>query len=758
MVSRRAFVLGSAGVGGALVVGWSVMPPRQRLLTENPAAAVPGEHTFNGWVRIGSDDRVTVLLAKSEMGQGVSTALAMVLADELDADWSKVRTEPAPVDRIYNNLAMVVDGLPFHPDDDGTLKHFLGWMTAKTMREVGVMATGGSSSVKDLWMPMRQAGSSARAMLVSAAAQTWKVPVGAVTVRSGVVHHLDSGRSLRYGELAERAAQELIPTRTVLKKPAQFTLIGKATRRIDAPGKIDGSARFGIDVLPPGLRYASLVMSPTLGGQVARHDGAAAAAMPGVAKVLAVAGTRGGSGAVAVVADTPWHAMQAARKVSVEWTPGPAAGLSSAGLMQQLAQALDGDDGFGYQSRGDVRSALQGAARTLKAEYRAPLLAHATMEPMNCTVLVKDGQATVWAPTQVPDIARAAAAQALGLPAERVTLNVTLLGGGFGRRLEVDHVAQAAAIARELPGQPVQTFWSREQDMQHDLYRPPCVARYEAGLDAQGRIVAWNATSAGPSIVQQYLARQWGMPAAGPDKTTAEGAFDQPYEWPAVRVGHVIVDLPVAVGFWRAVGHSHQAFFKECFLDECAHAAGQDPLAYRLALLQRHPRHRAVLEAVTRAAGWGQPLPPAADGAPRARGLALHQSFGSIVAQVAEVSVSPADKTIRVHRIVAAIDCGLVVNPAGVRQQMESAVVYGLGAALHGEITLRDGRVEQSNFHDYPVPRMHECPKIETVLMQNLEPPEGVGEPGTPPVAPAVANALFALTGQRLRSLPLRLA
>lgn len=760
MVSRRRFVLGTLGAAGALVLGWSLLPVRQRLNTSDPLPLQPGQVALNGWLKIGTDDSVTVMLARSEMGQGVITSLAMLLAEELDADWSRVRTEPAPIDPIYNNIATVVDGLPFRPDDQGSFKRAVGWITAKSMREIGVMVTGGSTSIKDLWLPMRQAGAAARGMLVAAAARAWAVPAAEVQVAAGVLRHPASGRESRFGALAEAAAREPLRADPPLKDPARFTLLGHAQHRLDTPGKIDGGARFGIDQRPPGLLHASVVMCPTLGGRVRSFDDTAARGLPGVMKALAVPPMRGGTGAVAVIADTPWHAMQAVKQVAttVQWDHGPAAGLSSAGLMQQLAQTLDHDDGFAYHREGDAVRALAGAAKTIDAEYRAPLLAHATMEPMNCTVWLRgDGSASVWAPTQVPDFARSAAAEGLGIDTDQVTLEVTLLGGGFGRRLDVDFVAQAAAIARALPGQPVQTVWSREQDMQHDLYRPPCVARWRAGFDAQGQPLAWSAVSAGPSIVHQVVKRQFGLPGAGPDKTTVEGAFDQPYEWPAARIGHAIVDLPLQVGFWRSVGHSHQAFFKESFIDECAHAVGRDPLAFRAALLARHPRHRHVLERAAALAGWGTPLAPAADGAKKARGIALHQSFGSIVAQVAEVSVA-ADKGIRVHRVVAVIDCGFPVNPDGIRQQMDSGIVFGLSAALFGEITLDKGQVQQSNFHDQPMLRMHECPLIETEIVQSTEPPEGVGEPGTPPIAPAVANALFVLTGQRLRSLPLRLA
>ena len=771
MRSRRKFLLATGGVlaaSSALVVGWGLMPPRQRLTGSSPLPVAPGQQAFNGWVKIASDDSVTVMVPKSEMGQGVLTSLAMLLADELDADWPTVRTEHPPVDAIYNNIASVADGLPFHPDEHGLLQRGAAWMTAKTMREFGLMATGGSSSVKDLWLPMREAGASARAMLVAAAAQGWGVAAADCTVTAGVVRHPASGRNARFGELAERAAKLPLPEQVALKAPADFKLIGTSQHRREAASKQDGSARYGIDTVLPGMRYASVLMCPTLGGSVATFDARPAQALPGVLQVLVVPPLRGSTGGVAVIADTPWQAMQAVKAVLVQWHHGPAAKLSSAGIRSQLTQALAADDGFGYFTHGDAAAAMAGAAKTISGEFQAPLLAHATLEPMNCTVLFtpdsKNGQkpsirATVWAATQVPGLARYAAAQALGLDSEQVAIHVTLLGGGFGRRLDVDFVAQAAHIARALPGVPVQTLWTREQDSSHDFYRPPCVARYQAGFDAQGQLVAWTAASAGPSVVQQFLQRQFGLPAAGPDKTTVEGAFDQPYEWPAARISHQIVELPVPVGFWRSVGHSHQAFFKESFVDEAAHAMAQDPLAFRLALLKHHPRHAAVLQRAANLAGWGQPLAAAADGATKARGLALHASFGSIVAQVAEVSLDPASpKRIRVHRVVAVIDCGLAVNPDGIAQQMEGAVVFGLTAALHGEITLDKGQVQQTNFHQQMLLRSSDCPLIETEIIASTEPPEGVGEPGTPPIAPAVANALFVLTGQRLRRLPLKLA
>lgn len=756
-MKRRHFVLGTAAAAGALVVGWGVLPPRERLTGRQPLPTAAGQAALNGWLKLGADGSVVVQVPKSEMGQGVHTALAMVLADELDADWSRVRVEHPPLDAIYNNQATLVDGLPFHPDSDSTLKQLSQWMTAKSMREFGLQMTGGSSSLKDLWLPMREAGASARALLVAAAAAQWGVKAEDCRVKAGVVSHA-SGKTAGFGELAAAAAQLPLPKAVALKTPAQFTLIGKPTPRIEAAAKGEGRAGFGLDAQLPGMLYATVKMCPTLGGTVASFDGAAALKRPGVKQVLAVAGHHGGTAGVAVVADTPWHALKALADVAVTWNEAvPAAGFDSATAMDRMAQVLDREDGLAYFKAGVVDDAFHAAARTVKAEYRAPWLAHTAMEPINCTVQVAEGKASVWAPTQVPGLARRAAALVLGLPSEAVDVRVQFLGGGFGRRLEVDFVAQAAEIAKQVPGVPVQTFWSRAEDTQHDFYRPACVARWEAAVDAQGQLTGVRALSAGQAILPQVLERLFGVPGGPLDKTTLEGAFDQPYEWPAARIAHTIVEQPVPVGFWRSVGHSHQAFFKESFVDECAAALQQDVVAFRLSLLKKHPRHAAVLKLAADKAGWGQPLAPAPDGAKKARGVALHQSFGSIVAQVVEVSVA-ADKSIRVHRVVAAVDCGTPVNPNHIAQQMESAVVYGLSAALHGQVNIHKGRVQQSNFHDYGALRMDACPVIETHIVPSAEHPEGMGEPGLPPVAPAVAAALFVLTGQRLRTLPLKLA
>ncbi len=756
MLKRRTFLLGGAGALGALLVGWSVLPPGQRLTPSTPLPVDGNQVAFNGWVKISADNSVTIVMCKAEMGQGIHTGLAMLLAEELDADWSQVRVENSPIDKIYNSVQNVVDDLPFRPDDDSTVKRATVWMTSKLVRDAGTMMTGGSSSMNDLWTPMREAGASARAMLIGAAAAQWKVPPGECRTEGGYVLHA-SGHKASFGELSTMAAQQPLPRKVALKDPADFKLIGKPMRRIEAASKINGTARFGIDALPDGLIYASVVMCPTLGGTVAHFDASPATKMPGFIKAFALAPYAGGSGAVAVIADNAFRAMNAVSAVNVVWNNGAAANLSSAGVDTQLTQALDDSDGHAYYHRGDVDAALSGAARTVTAEYHAPYLAHGAVEPVNCTVQVADGAATVWVSTQVPALARQHVAKVLNIDSDKVDVQTQLLGGAFGRRLELDFIVQAAAIAREGGGRPVQTIWSRAEDFTHDFYRPACVSRLKAGLDKDGKLVAWHATSASQAIVPESLARYYGVPRVPIDKTTCEGAFDQPYEWPTARVAHKIVELPVPIGFWRSVGHSHQAFFTEGFTDELAVATRQDPIAFRAALLAQHPRHLAVLRRVAALSDWGHPLTHAADGTKRARGVALHEAFGSVVAQVAEVSVG-ANKQIRVHRVFCVIDCGLPVNPNLIRQQMESGIVFGLSTALQDEITIDGGQVTQKNFLDFPVVRMNDCPVIETDIMPSQMHPQGVGELGVPPVAPAVANAVFALTGQRLRALPLRLA
>lgn len=751
-IKRRHFLIGTAGTAGALLVGWLALPPRARLSAARPLAVSPGQTALNGWVKIGSDNTVTLMMAQAEMGQGVHTGLAMLVADELDAAWDSMRLEQAGFDPIYNNQAAIADAM-FDPDDHGITRRLGEHVVRRILREIpGLAGTGGSSSIRDEWLPLRQAGAAARLMLLKAAARQWHVPLEECRTDSGKVLHA-AGRSASYGALAAAAATEALPDSVTLKSAAQFKFIGQPLRRIDNAPKLYGTAVFASDALPPQLLYASVSLCPTVGGKVARFDARRALSVHGVRKVVSLAPVAGGiggagvtAGGVAVIADTPFHAMRALELVHIEWDHGSAQGLSSKKMFSDLAQALDTHAGHAHLNRGDVEGALRGAAQTLTAEYRVPLLAHATMEPMNATVQFKDGAATVWAGTQAAGATRRAVAKVLGIATDKVQVIVPYLGGGFGRRYLTDCVQQAAALARESDGAPVQLIWSREQDIAHDYYRPAFMARCRAGLDAAGHLVAWKMTSAGSSL---------GAPSFA--DLADDGASNTAYQFPHARIAHQSVESQVPMGIWRSVSHSYTAFFVESFIDEAAAAAHQDPLAYRQSLLQGNTAHLRVLQRLAQLGGWGPAPGVAPDGTRRARGIALHRCFGSIVGQIAEVSVNPSQQ-IRVHRIACVIDCGVAVNPNLIRQQIESGVVYGLTAALHGEITLDQGQVQQSNFHDYVPLRMYECPEIVTEIIADGVLPGGVGECGVPPVAAAVANAVYALTGQRLRNLPLKLA
>ena len=762
---RRTILLSGVGAAGALVVGWGLLPPRDRIGGTESWPAGDGEVGLNGWIKIAADGTVLLAMNRSEMGQGTHTALAMLAAEELDVSLARVRLVTAGQDRLYGNVAMFVAALPLHPresDAGRETKAARGgqWVVAKVARELGINATGGSSSVADGWDVIRLAAATARARLVGAASLAWKLPVGELVVSDGVVSH-PSGASAHFGALARMAAAT--PSGEVrLKARAEWKLVGTSAPRLDLPAKVDGSAIFGIDVRLPGLLYAAIRHCPMLGGGAGAVDVAPALALAGVERVVRLGPYGGSNAALAAVGRTWWHAQRGAQAIKVEWHQRPAGPLDSAAILDGLAQAArdaaEAGAGFAFHSRGDFAAAETGVKRRFEAEYRAPYLAHVPMEPINCTARVAGGQVEIWAPTQVPGLARAIAAEAAGVAVDAVTVHVTYLGGGFGRRLDVDFVGQAVRIAVECGGRPVQLIWSREEDIGHDFYRPAGAAVLRAGLDADGLPVTLSITSAGDAVTPRWMQRTipyLAGPVDTPDKTTSEGLFDQAYGIPYQRIAHVATHSGVPVGFWRSVGHSHNAFFSESFIDELAHAAGQDPVAYRLAMLADEPRHRAVLQLAAERAGWpGQgearrPLP-----AGRARGIALHESFGSIVAQVVEASIENGRP--RVHRVVCAADIGTVVNPGIVAQQIESAVIFALSAALYGRIDIESGIVRQRNFPDHPVLRLAETPLIETHLIESTRHPGGVGEIGTPPMAPALANALFALTGKRLRELPLR--
>jgi isoquinoline 1-oxidoreductase beta subunit len=667
---------------------------------------------LNAFIGIGTDDVVTLIVNKSEMGQGVYTSLPMLVAEELECDWDKVRVESAPVDSVYNHTVF------------------------------GIQMTGGSTSVSSEWERMRKIGAAAREMLVAAAAETWKVERTSCRAENGKVIH-PSGKTLTYGQLAAKAATMPVPQEVSLKDPSAFKIIGRAMPRLDTPEKVNGKALFGIDARTPGMLTAVVTRPPVFGGKVKSFNGEKAKAVPGVKEVIQI------ESGIAVVATNFWSANLGRRALEVVWDEGPLAQLSTAGMREQYSN-LAKSPGALARKEGDPEAGLARAAKQIHAEYEVPYLAHAMMEPLNCLVDLRAQSCEIWTGTQFQTVDRDAAARVAGLKAEQVKLHTVFLGGGFGRRAnpKSDFVVEAVQVAKAVK-KPVKVIWTREDDIKGGYYRPMWYDRIAAGLDSKGNLIAWQHAIVGQSILRGTLFEQ-ALAKNGIDETSVEGAEDIPYEIPNILVDLHSPTLEVPVQWWRSVGHSHTAFVVESFMDEVAHEAGKDPFEFRQKLLARHPRHKGVLDLAAQKAGWGRPLPPG-----RARGVAMHESFGSFVAQVAEVSVNPGGK-VRVHRVVCAIDCGKIVNPDTVAAQMESGVVFGLSAALYGAITFKNGRVEQRNFNDYPVLRMNEMPKVEVYILPSQDQPGGVGEPGVPPIAPAVTNAIFAVTGKRIRGLPIR--
>jgi isoquinoline 1-oxidoreductase beta subunit len=665
----------------------------------------------NAWLRIGADDTVLVEVDRSEMGQGVTTSLPMLLAEELEADWTTVRIEFAPADKAYFNPLF------------------------------GAQGTGGSTSIRAAYTPLRQAGAAAREMLIAAAAQTWGVDRAQCRAAQGSVIHAASGRRLRYGALVAAAAALPVPAPAdiSLKDPKDWKILGKRTHRLDTPLKIDGRAQFGMDVQVPGLLVAVVARCPVFGGTVKSFDATRAKAVPGVRHVVQIA-----SG-IAVVADGYWPARKGREALVVQWDEGANAAVSSAGISELLAQRA-GQAGAVARHDGDPVAALAGAATTMEADYETPFLAHVTMEPMNCTAHVRPdgGGVDIWAPTQFQTGAQGMGAQIGGVTPDKVRVHTTYLGGGFGRRFELDFILEALQ-ASKAAGAPVKVIWSREDDIQHSQYRPVSLHRFRVGLDAGGALVAWTHRLVAPSIMARVFPN---AVRDGLDAEATEGGREMPYAIPNVHVDYVLTDTGVPVGFWRSVNNSFNAFAVESFVDELAAAAKKDPVEYRRALLAKQPRHLGVLELAAAKGGWGTPAPTG-----RARGVAVWKSFDSYIAQVVEVSIDQG--VVTVHRVVCAVDCGQVVNPDTVEAQMQSAIVFGLSAALRGAITIYRGSVQQSNFNDYEPLRMREMPVVEVHIVPSSAAPGGVGEPGTPPIAPAVCNAIFALTGKRIRKLPI---
>lgn len=705
---RRMFLVGAGVVTAGLVVPWYFAGRGPSRGARIEAGRGPGLAP-NAYVHVAPDNTVTIWLAKSEMGQGVYTGLAQILAEELDVDPHKLRIEFAPADAAYNS--------PFAP----------------------MQFTGGSLSITSSYTPLRQAGATARAMLLAAAAQRWGVAADQLRTFGGEVH--GPAHRATYGELAEDAARLRPPRNAPLKDPADFRYIGRPLRRLDSLPKVTGRAQFGIDVIRADMAHAAIARPPTFGGSVRAVDERAALAIPGVLGVHRIAA------GVAVLATNTWAARQGRDALAIDWDAGPHADFSVDALRGRL-RALLREPGALASERGDVAGVLAAGARSLDVEYEVPFLAHACMEPLNCVAQVTDEGCEIWTGTQMQSGDRKAAAAVLGIPLERVQVHTTFLGGGFGRRANPrsDFVVEAVELAK-LAGRPVKVTWTREDDMHGGWYRPFALSRIRAAVDAAGAPAAWHHVLAAQPVLRGSPFEAF-IPPGKTDPSIIEGAADTPYGFPNLRVEAHEVDSPVTVQWWRSVGHPHTAFAVNCALDELAQLGNLDPLAVRQRLLADKPRHLAVLNAAAQRARWGQQREPG-----RFLGIALQESFGSIVAQVAEVSVD--GDQVRVHRVTCAIDCGLAVNPAGVIAQMESAIVYGLSAALYGEIDIRDGRPVQSNFDDYPVLRISEMPFIDTIIVPGDGPMGGAGEPGVPPIAPAVCNAIHAATGKRIRRLPI---
>ena len=696
--------MGAAGATG-LLIGF-YLPECVEAFAAAPAAPEAAV-ALNAWIHVGTDDLVTILIDKSEMGQSILTGLAMLAAEELECDWKKVRTEFAPADKAYVNP------------------------------QFGVQGTGGSSATRTSWEPLRRAGAAARMMLLEAAAQKWGVDKSECRAENGAVLHAATKRQLTYGSLAEAAAKLPVPQNVPLKDPKEFRIIGKPAKRLDTPDKVNGSAQYGIDVRLPGMYYAVVARCPVFGGKVASFDATKAKAVPGVKDVIQI------SDGVAVVAGNTWTAMEGRRALEVKWDEGPNSSVSTESISKLLAGRAAQPGAIG-RKEGDVAAGLASAAKKIEAEYEVPFLAHATMEPQNCTAHARADRCDVWAPTQNQTNTQAIAAMITGLDPKAVFVHTTFLGGGFGRRFETDFVAEAVEISKAIGG-PVKVTWSREDDIQHDYYRTASHAHFTAGLDADGWPVVWVNTIACPSLMARF-----GPLKDNFDRRSVEICDSIPYAIPNILVDYQLADVGIPIGFWRSVGASQNGFFLESFIDEIAAAGKKDPYALRRRLLAKSPRHLAALETAAEKAGWGAPLP-----ADRFRGIAVVSSYFGYVAQVIEISVDRKARTLKVHRVVCALDCGRIVNPASIDAQVKSSVVYGLTAALRGAITIERGRVLQKNFNDYQVLRIHEMPVVDVHIIPSEEAPTGAGEFTLPPVAPALCNAIFAATGNRVRRLPI---
>ena len=746
LLTRRQFLITGLAVGGGLAIGYGLNRLDDGDAAQKFVSSTPDNFALNAWIKIAPTGKITFAVHRAEMGQGVSTSLPMMLAEEMDADWSMVHYEFAPVDKDYFNFGIVGRGRPFGDTEESLWAATGTWALRGVFHAMGLSMTISSSSIIDAYDTLRPAGATARAMLIAAAAKKWSIPKDTFKTEKGWVIDEHGGRRLSYGELAEAAAKESPPSDPPLKDPKDYSIVGTNIPRLDIPAKVDGSAVFGTDIILPDMLYATVRHAPVFGSTIKSYNPEPVLEKPGVEKVILI-----GEDTIAVIANSTWKAMEAAGDLDASFTDGPPVPADSNTLFDSYQEALDDQNPSVFREDGDTQAALESANLRVEAVYEMPFLPHLCMEPMSCTALVSDKGVEVWAPTQANTLAHSIAAEAAGVTPDKVTVYSTLIGGAFGRRAETDFVRQSVTIAKAVPGRPVKLIWSREEDIQHDAYRPAALCKMQGGLDTEGNLVAFESALVTQSVVASYNQR---TPTARggnakKDKSVCSGIYNMVYPLPHMKVSYIPRSLDVPVGYWRSVGSSHGCFFVESFMDELAHASNEDPLEFRRRLLHKQPRHLAVLNEAALRSDWDVPMPPG-----RGRGVAITENHGTIVAEIVKVSIHDKGR-LSVDEVICVVNCRQIIHPDTVIAQMEGSILDGLSAALYGQITLTKGQVDQSNFSDYRFMNLAESPKVSVLVIPDKGRPGGIGEPGLPPIAPALANAIFDATGRRIRSLPI---